>query len=175
MGNGLDFRSAARSAAGSEWMGYRMWSETEGEVRLEVPEHRGLSGGVEMAWRHRIDAVRGTYDEDRALVGAWISGANRAWSGKARCTWNAVHSAGQTVYSEQGWDTYRYNHVVCEGRLERTIRGDVGLSPLVDCSCGGRTPCLSDGTSDQIGRLAGSVAVLFGRRQRLLAGSDVTP
>ena len=126
VGNGLDFRSAARSAAGSEWMGYRMWSETEGEVRLEVPEHRGLSGGVEMAWRHRVDAVRGTYDEDRALIGAWISGANRAWSGKARCTWNAVHSAGQAVYSEQGWDTYRYNHVVCEGRLERTIRGDVG-------------------------------------------------
>ena len=112
---------SARSAAGSEWMGHRMWSETEGEVRLEVPEHRGLSGGVEMAWRHRVDAVRGTTMRTAPWLGRGFPGANRAWSVKPGAR-GMPSSAGQAVYSEQGWDTYRYNHVVCEGRLEQRSR-----------------------------------------------------
>ena len=148
---------------------------TEGEVRLEVPEHRGLSGGVEMAWRHRVDAVRGTYDEDRALVGAWISGQTALGPAKpgARGMLSTVLARPFTA-SRVGILTGTTTWCAKDAWSER-FEEMWGLSPLVDCSCGGRTPCLSDGTSDQIGRLAGSVAVLFGRRQRLLAGSDVTP
>ncbi len=127
VGSGLEMRYAAHTDAGQGWQGYRLWTETEGTLRLEISEHFGLRGGVDLGWMHRVDAVRGAYDEDRALVGTWIAGAHAKWAGKARCTWNAVHSSGQTIYSERGWDTYRYTHTSCEGRLERTIRGDMGL------------------------------------------------
>lgn len=124
-GNEVGFRSAAHFVDG-EWLGYRLWTETGGAVRLEVSEHAGLTGGVNLGWVHRADAVRGIYDEDRARVEAWIAGSTAAWAGKARCSWNAVHHSGQSVYSEFGWDSYRYNHVTFQGRLERSIRGDAG-------------------------------------------------
>ena len=126
VGSAFNVRSAALAATGGMWEGNRMWTETEGSVRLELTEYRGVSGGVQMAWRHRIDAVRGTYDEDRSLYGMWIAAAQTDWAAKARCTWNAVHSSGLAVYSETGWDTYRHKHIMFDGRLERTIRGGVG-------------------------------------------------
>ena len=126
VGNGIDVRSAASTATGEGWQGFRLWTETEGTVRLEIAERHGLRGGVDVGWMHRVDAVRGTYNQDRALVGIWIAGAHAAWAGKLGGTWYGVHNPGQSVYGDAGWDTYRYNHAVCEGRLERTIRGDIG-------------------------------------------------
>lgn len=126
VGNGIDVRSAASTAAGEGWQGFRLWTETEGIVRLDIAERHGLRGGVDVGWMHRVDAVRGTYNQDRALIGVWIAGAYAAWAGKLRGTWYGVHNSGQSVYGESGWDAYRYNHGVCEGRLERTIRGDIG-------------------------------------------------
>ena len=126
VGYGIDVRSAASTDAGEGWQGFRLWTQTAGTVCLEIAEHRGLRGGVDVGWMHRVDAVRGTYNQDRALIGVWVAGAHAAWAGSLRCTWNGVHNSGQSVYSEAGWDAYRYNHAVCEGRLERTIRRDIG-------------------------------------------------
>lgn len=124
VGNGIDLRSAASAAAG--WQGFRLWTETEGTVRFELTERRSLRGGIDAGYMHRVDAVRGTYNQDRTLMAVWVAGAHGAWAGKLRGTWYGVHNSGQSVYGEAGWDSYRYNHVVCEGRLERTICGDIG-------------------------------------------------
>lgn len=126
VGNGIDVRSAASAAAGEGWQGFRLWTETEGTVRFELTEHRGLRGGVDVGFMHRVDAVRGTYNQNRTLMAVWVAGAHGAWAGKLRGTWYGVHNSGQSVYGEAGWDSYRYNHAVCEGRLERTICGDIG-------------------------------------------------
>ena len=162
VGNGLGFRSVARFAAGSEWMGYRMWSEIEGRCVRRF-RNTEVSACVEMAWRHRVDAVRGTYDEDRAGWG--VVQGQTALNRKARARGMLSTVLARFVYSE----LLGYLPVQPRG-VRRTLGANdsrrCGLSPLVDCSCGGRTPCPSDGTSDQIGRLAGSVAALFGRRQR---------
>jgi len=127
VGNGPFFRSAVVAIEGDGWSGYRLWRETAGALRLEMCERRGMTVGIDLGWMHRVDAVRGTYDEDRALVGAWITGSHKNWVGKVRCTWHAVKNSGQTVYSDLGWANYSYNQTICEGRLERILSGDVGV------------------------------------------------
>ena len=153
------------------WEGYRMWTETEGSVRLEVPEYRGLSGGVQMAWRHRIDAVRGTYDEDRSLLEYGLQrlkpiGPQKRGARGTRFAALALPFTAKRVGIRTDTSTS-----CLTGDWSGPFEEMWGHLSRVDCNCGDPTHCPLAGTSDRIGRLVGSVAVSCGRRPLLLEGS----
>ena len=120
-------RSDAVSAFNSTLDGLSLWTETKGELRLELEEVSGIGGGLSSGWVYRRDEVRRAYDALTFRSAGWISGASAQWAGRLMWQRDAVAHPELTVVNESGWEAYRYAHSEVQFRLERGVKNGWGV------------------------------------------------